>query len=170
MSARSYLRSITRSAHGRVDTRFSAFDLSDDHSYRGFLEAQATAFLPLEAALDRAGAGRLLSDWPQRRRADALKSDLTELGIQLPNEASAPDYLDEASIWGGLYVLEGSRLGGAVLRRSVGRHLPKAFLKPAPKGAWSAFVAELERNLYDRVILQRAGVSALNTFACFENL
>ncbi|GAA4743292.1 biliverdin-producing heme oxygenase [Sphingomonas daechungensis] len=170
MSARSYLRSITRPAHDRVDALFSAFDLSDDRSYADFLAAQAAAFLPIEEALEKAGAARLLQDWPQRRRSDALRADLAALSRPLPTRARAPDYADEASIWGGLYVLEGSRLGGAVLRKDVGEHLPKSFLSPSPKGSWAAFVAELERNLYGSVVLHRAGVSALNTFACFENL
>ena len=170
MSAREYLRSITRDAHDRVDARFSAFDLSTTEGYADFLGAQAAAFLPIEAALDRAGAGDLLPDWAERRRSDALKSDLAALGRAVPDVNGAPQYPDEASVWGGIYVLEGSRLGGNILRKGVAKDLPKAFLTPAAKGSWGKFVAALERNLYDRVVLQRAGLSAVETFACFENL
>ncbi len=170
MSARAYLRAITRDAHDRVDSRFSAFDLSKAHDYAEFLAAQAAAFLPIEEALDRAGAAEVLSDWPERRRGHALKSDLALLGRDLPSATSVPDYSDEAAIWGGIYVLEGSRLGGNVLRKSVAADLPKLFLASSSKGSWASFVAALERNLYDRVVLHRAGLSAVNTFACFENL
>lgn len=170
MSARAYLRAITRDAHDRVDLRFSAFDLSTADDYGEFLAAQASAFIPIEEALDRAGAAELLSDWPERRRSHALKSDLAALDRELPDAACAPDYTDEAAIWGGIYVLEGSRLGGNVLRKSVAADLPKSFLASPEKGSWPSFVATLERNLYDRVVLHRAGLSAVNTFACFENL
>jgi len=170
LSAREYLRSITRDVHDRVDARFSAFDLSTVDGYADFLDAQAAAFLSVEEALDRAGAGDLLPDWPDRRRSDALKSDLAALGRGVPDGNAAPDYPDEASMWGGIYVLEGSRLGGKILRKGVAKELPKSFLDPPAKGSWGKFIAALERNLYDRVVLQRAGFSAVETFACFENL
>jgi heme oxygenase len=170
LSAREYLRAITRDAHDRVDARFSTFDLSTLGGYADFLAAQAAAFLPIEAALDRAGAGDLLPDWLDRRRSGALKADLAALGRSSPEVATAPAYADEASVWGGIYVLEGSRLGGNVLRKGVAKELPKSFLAPPAKGSWGKFVAALERNLSDRVVLQRAGLSAVKTFACFENL
>jgi heme oxygenase len=169
LSARSYLREITRDAHDRVDSRFSAFDLSAEADYAEFLAAQAMAFLPIEEALDRAGAAGLLPDWPERRRSEALKSDLAALGRPIPDAATSPGYPDEAAIWGGMYVLEGSRLGGNVLRKTVAAGLPNAFLAAPSKGSWTSFVAALERNLHDRVVLQRAGLSAINTFACFED-
>ena len=169
MSARAYLRAITRDAHDRVDAGFSAFDLSTVEGYGNFLAAQAAAFLPVEAALDHAGAEELLPDWPQRRRGDALRSDLAHLGRNLPDLVTPPDFSDAASAWGGLYVLEGSRLGGAVLHKAVGADFPTSFLNPPQeKGLWRQFVAAVERNLYQDVLLERAGAGAIRTFACFE--
>ena len=169
MKARTYLRSVTREAHDRVDSKLSAFDLSDADGYADFLASQAAAFLAVEAALDQAGAAALLPDWQERRRSHALISDLVKLGRDVPVAALAPNYDDEASIWGGLYVIEGSRLGGAVLRKSVPQAFPQTFLGSGAKGAWPALVAELERNLDDDVVLRRAGSSAVDTFACFES-
>jgi len=169
LSARAYLRAITRDAHDRVDAGFSKFDLSTVEGYADFLVAQAAAFLPVEAALDRAGAEELLPDWPQRRRGDALKSDLERLGRDVPEPMTPPDFSDAASVWGGLYVLEGSRLGGAILHKAVGADFPTSFLDPPQeKGLWRQFVAAVERNLYQDVLLERAGVGAIRTFACFE--
>jgi heme oxygenase len=169
LSARAYLRAITRDAHDRVDAGFSAFDLTSIEFYADFLVAQAAAFLPVEAALDRAGAAELLPDWQQRRRSDALKSDIAALGRSLPDPIQPPFYADAAAVWGGLYVLEGSRLGGAMLNKVAGPAFPRSFLAPpAEKGLWRQFVVAVERNLYDRVGLERAGQSAIHTFACFE--
>ncbi len=171
MKARAYLRDVTREAHERVDSKLSGFRLSDAEEYADFLAVQAAAFIPVEAALDRAGAGRLLPDWDQRRRSEALLADLAALGRAGPATNGSPVYDDDAAVWGGLYVIEGSRLGGAVLRKSVPANFPQSFLAPqsSRNSGWPTFVAALETNLYQHVALQRAGSSAIATFACFEH-
>ena len=170
MKARAYLRDVTREAHERVDSKLSAFRLSSADEYADFLALQAAAFIPVEAALDRAGAGRLLPDWEQRRRSEALLADLAALGRPAPAANGSPAYTDDAAIWGGLYVIEGSRLGGAMLRKSVPADFPQAFLSPqqSRNSSWPAFVVAMERSLYEDPALQRAGSSAIDTFACFE--
>ena len=171
MKARAFLRDVTREAHERVDSRLSVFRLSDAEEYADFLALQAAAFIPVEAALDRAGASRLLPDWDQRRRSEALIADLEALGRPAPIANGAPAYADDAAIWGGLYVIEGSRLGGAMLRKSVPADFPQAFLSPqqSRNSSWPKFVAAMERSLYEDPALQRAGSSAIDTFACFEH-
>jgi len=171
LKARAYLRDVTRDAHERVDSKLSGFRLSDADDYADFLALQAAAFIPVETALDRAGAGRLLADWDQRKRGEALLADLAALGRPAPAIDGSPDYADDAAIWGGLYVIEGSRLGGAVLRKSVPQDFPQAFLSPqqSRNSSWPAFVAAMERSLYGDPALQRAGSSAIDTFACFEH-
>lgn len=147
----------------------STFDLTSAAGYADFLAVQAAAFLSVEAALDEGGAAEVLPDWPQRRRSEALVADLTALGRAVPDLVTPPDFDDEARLWGGLYVLEGSRLGGAVLRKSVPPELPRSFLaSPSKSAGWPSFVAVLERKLYGDPALQRAGSSAIETFACFE--
>jgi heme oxygenase len=170
LKARAYLRDVTREAHERVDSKLSGFRLSDADDYAEFLAVQAAAFIPVEAALDRAGAARLLPDWDERRRSDALLADLAALGRPAPVTNGSPVYDDEAAVWGGLYVIEGSRLGGLVLRKSVPADFPQAFLSPqeSRNSSWPAFVAAMERSLYEDPALQRAGSSAIDTFACFE--
>ena len=171
MKARAYLRDVTREAHERVDSKLSGYRLSDVDEYADFLAVQAAAFIPVEAALDRAGAGRPLSDWDQRRRSEALLADLAVLGRLAPFTNGSPAYDDDAALWGGLYVIEGSRLGGLVLRKSVPAEFPQAFLSPqeSRNSSWPAFVAAMERSLYEDPALQRAGSSAIDTFACFEH-
>ncbi|MEO5640700.1 MAG: heme oxygenase, partial [Sphingomicrobium sp.] len=69
---------------------------------------------------------------------------------------------------GGLYVLEGSRLGGTMLARSVGPGLPQHFLGSAPPpGGWKGLITLLEQHLITDDQRQRAGRSAIRTFDCF---
>lgn len=169
MSVRFALRELTREAHDRVDALLSRFDLTDRDQYGDFLSVQAAAFLPVEAALDAAGAADLLADWPQRRRGDALRADLAALGRPVPNPIAPPSYSGAPAIWGGMYVLEGSRLGGAMLHKTVPDDFPGRFMAPPPdRTLWPRFLEELERNNDADVLRQRAGASAIATFACFE--
>jgi heme oxygenase len=169
LSAHAALKAATRKAHDQLDAHFSGYDLAEPGDYARFLTAHAAAFLPIEDALDRAGAARLLADWPTHRRRDALVADLDEMGLAIPVPVGPPPYADDEALLGGLYVIEGSRLGGAVLTRAVGDGLPRRFLSaPQEKGRWRRFIATLDQFLYPGRSLSRAGDAALATFACFE--
>ncbi|MBX4959269.1 biliverdin-producing heme oxygenase [Rhizobium lentis] len=145
MSLRSVLRAQTADCHAEVDKLFGTFDLSSNVQYRTFLRAHARVVPAAENALDEAGVVRLLPDWPERRRAQLLLADIGELGDRLPERLPAPALHDEAALWGALYVLEGSKLGGAVLARSVPDPLPSRYLTPrGPKGAIRIFMDRLE--------------------------
>jgi len=96
-----------------------AFDLSCRAGYVAFLSATERALRTLEPAVE-ARALRLLPDWPERRRLAAVRCDLMQLGLALPDPpAPAPDGSGDWAAWGILYVLEGSRLGNRYLRRIV---------------------------------------------------
>ena len=169
MSARSALRSATRAAHERVDAAFAAHDLAALPAYGRFLQAQAAALLPVERALGSAGADALAEAWDEHRRAPLLIADLAALELAPGPFVTPPAYASDAHLAGGLYVIEGSRLGGAVLRRQVPGAFPSAFLsaRQAP-GRWPRFVANLDRLLYSPQRVESAIEAALATFACFE--
>ena len=168
MSPHSDLKAATRAAHDRVDSSFAAYDLASEADHRRFLERHAAAFLPIEQALTNAGAERLIVGWTDNRRSAALLADLADLGMDVPEPLSPPSYDSDAAIFGGAYVLEGSRLGGSVLRRSVAPGLPRRFLDSVhPPGRWREFVAKLNQSLYESASLRRATDSALDTFALF---
>lgn len=168
MSAHAYLRVATRAAHDQVDSLLSGFDLGQRKDYAVFLRIQATAFLPVELALDEAGARSLVADWPDRRRSALLKADLDALQIASPPALAPPNFAGSDAILGGLYVLEGSRLGGTMLARSVGDGLPRRFLGAAPlRGGWKGLIALLEQHLTSDVQRERAAKSAILTFDCF---
>ena len=166
-SARFVLKAATAAAHDRVDTLFSRFDLIDPVDYGRFLQAQAGAFLGVEAALDAAGAERVLADWPQRRRASAVRDDLSALGLPLPDAVAVPDILGDAAILGAAYVLEGSRLGGAMLVRTVPDTSPKSFLTPGNPLLWRAFVAILDERLSSEDERADAATTASAVFDIF---
>ncbi len=169
MSAHAQLRSATSDAHDRVDARFSALDLGDRDDYAAFLAAHARAFVPLEQALTAAGAADLLDDWDESLRAPSLLADLDALGVAPPTLATAPTFADEAETIGALYVLEGSRLGGAVLRTSVPADLPSRFLSHRPPGGhWRRVIAMMERKLYSDAMREAAARGAMKAFALFE--
>ena len=130
MTARAALKAATRDAHERVDAAFGAHDLATRAGYARFLLGQAAALAPIEQALTEAGAALLIEAWQEHRRAPLLTADLTALGLASPSPLPAPRFADEAELAGGLYVLEGSRMGGAMLRRAVPDCFPSASFRP----------------------------------------
>jgi heme oxygenase len=169
VTARAHLRAATAEAHERVDGLFTGYDLSDQARYGDFLVAQAAAFLPAEAAVSGGDIGTILPDWTARLRSALLLADLEELGRTAPPILSAPALTSPAALLGAAYVLEGSRLGGAYLRRAVPKELPVRFLAaPQPRGAWRDFLARLDRELAGDAALHGATQSALAIFRLFE--
>ncbi|MDB5720422.1 MAG: hypothetical protein JWP15_1040 [Alphaproteobacteria bacterium] len=168
MSVRAALRDATAPAHEEVDGIFSRFDLSRPGSYRRFLRAQASALLPVESALDQAGAGEVLDDWPSRRRARSLRDDLAALGAAPPASVDPPVFSGPPAVLGGLYVLEGSRFGGTLLSRSVPPGMPRAFLGARSYPLrWRKLLEEMERLLYRHDQVAAAVEAAVAVFACF---
>ena len=168
MSAHSILRAATRAAHDRVDALFGDLDLTRPADYREFLTAQAAAFLPAEAALDAAGAARLFPGWGQTHRSHLLRADLEALGLAVPAPIAAPEMASVAAVAGAAYVLEGSRLGGAILARRVPANGSCRFLSAThPPGQWKVFLSRLELLLQTDVERRNAVTSAERMFGVF---
>lgn len=170
MTARAALRAATKEAHERVDAAFSRFDLASEAGYRRFLLAQAGGFLPVEGALDSGGAERVLHDWPERRRGHLLRADLAALNVTPPEPfCSSPFISIKASMLGAIYVLEGSRLGGAVLKRAVPNLFPRRFLEARQAaGSWRKLLQALDDLLIRPNDLDAAVAAAKEVFARFE--
>lgn len=130
-SAVAELRRATAASHDAVDAAFGAHDLSDRAAYRAFLLAHARALPAAEAAMAALDFAHTLSP-----RTPLLAADLAALGEPMP--APLPFAVeDDAARWGVLYVVEGSRLGGAMLAKQVPAGLPKAYLAAVhPSGQW----------------------------------
>lgn len=145
MSLRTALRAGTSDCHADVDQIFGRFGLGREAEYRAFLSAHARAVPAVEIALEKAGIERLIPDWSERRRRGLLSDDLSAMNVPLPPALDAPPMQDDAALLGAVYVLEGSKLGGAMLAKAVGKGLPSAYLSPfGPKGGMKAFMDMLD--------------------------
>lgn len=166
---RAALRAGTAAAHDRVDRLFSRLDLAVEEDYRLFLLAQAAAFLPIEDRLDAAATVDVVPDWMSRRRAHLLRADLCALGAEEPVRIPSPPLESPAAKLGAIYVLEGSRLGGAVLKRTLAETSPRSFLAaPQNHGSWRKLLESLDMFLYRSDRLDAAMTAAKEVFQNFE--
>jgi heme oxygenase len=169
VSARAALRAGTAAEHDRVDRLFSHFNLAHGEDYRRFLLAQAAAFLPIEERLDTSGTAELVPDWGSRRRAHLLRADLSELGTDEPTPIPPPLLESPGAQLGAVYVLEGSRLGGALLKRRLAETAPSSFLSaPQNGGSWRKLLETLDMFLYQSDRLDAAMTAAKEVFQNFE--
>lgn len=149
-SLRNILRDATSADHARLDARLGAFDLHSHEGYRRFLEINAAALLPLEAALVAGGVRRLLPDWDARARTRAIEADLAAFGGKA-SPLHEPVLSERFALLGTLYVLEGSRLGAAYLLRHVRQAADPAIAAAtefldhgAGRKLWPSFLTVLE--------------------------
>jgi heme oxygenase (biliverdin-IX-beta and delta-forming) len=168
-SAHQMLRDATREAHERVDAAFGHFDLQHRASYRDFLTAHAQALLPIETWLDAHAAATLISDWPRRKRGDALLADLAAIGGDPPSLTAFACEPTPQGMMGVVYVVEGSRLGGRYIARQLHPDSPRRYLDAdqAP-GKWQLFLSQLDDFLYEDASRTRAVCGALLAFDRFE--
>lgn len=130
------LREETRSDHARAEATFAMGDWSSSrHRYQALLTVLLSFYGPAERRL------RMGHDWERlcpridvraRERAHLLTRDLARLGVEADRPVVASARVDPLTTGlGWLYVLEGSRLGGAFIARaataSLGEDLPVAF-------------------------------------------
>jgi heme oxygenase (biliverdin-IX-beta and delta-forming) len=159
VSAVRRLRAETAAAHEAVDAAYGGFALADPVSYAAFLRAHARALPAVEQAL----AGWALPTW--RPRTEALAADLADLGVPAPEPYAMSRPGEAAAAWGMLYVIEGSRLGGAMLERQVAAGLPRRYLASRHlPGEWRALLAALDAAATDDAWTERAVTAARATF------
>ena len=175
-SPRAQLKAATAAAHQQLDALFSRFDLTEPNAYRGFLAVHATVVPRCEATLAASDATSLVPDWPDRIRTPALARDLAAIGGQASKPPSIATPIEPAAAFGMMYVLEGSRLGGAVLARRV-QNNPDPRCREATSylrhGAgltlWPSFIARLETADCVRTSIEVAIASAITTFGLFSD-
>ena len=154
----------TRDAHDAVDAAFGGFDLAGPADYRAFLTAHARALPAAEARMRSLAFARTLSP-----RTPLLAADLATLGEAMPAALPLAEG-DDAAAWGTLYVVEGSRLGGAMLARGVPADWPASYLRAVhPPGQWRAIRAATDAAAANRdgEWHERLVAAALETFALY---
>jgi heme oxygenase (biliverdin-IX-beta and delta-forming) len=157
------LRDSTRNEHALLDRLLLRLDLSKPSDYRAFLTIHAAALLSLR------------TDWRAKDSEDieqmlrCLQTDLGTLGTPMRETAiPARAPLNLCTGFGTAYVIRGSRLGAAFLRRGVAGTLSTLYLDFVPALSWAQFLAELESvaevaNGTDEAV--RAARSTFNVFA-----
>ena len=169
LTVASTLRNETRPEHVRTEAAFAGFDLSTHRGYALFLQAQASAFLAVERSLEVAGVGAVIDDWADRRRSALLRADLAELEVGDVTLQPPPSFDCDAHLVGGVYVLEGSRLGGKLLRTQVPSNAPVRFLSAAGEpGSWRTFLHSLDHRLSGPSDIRLAVEAARRVFHSFE--
>ena len=158
------LRAATASDHDTVDAGFGRYDLSDAGEYRAFLIAHAKALPAVEAWLEEiAGLA------PVRSRRDALAADLAALGEAMPAPMTFDLAPSAAAGWGAMYVVEGSRLGGIMLSRSVPAGMPSAYLGAKHlSGEWRALLAAIDDQPADQAWVDQAIIGAKAAFDLYR--
>jgi heme oxygenase len=170
------LRAATAHLHAELDTCLAPLIKHGDAGYARFLLRTAAALLPLEEALERANVATLLPDWSLRSRTQSIRVDLAELMLCDPPLLPPPEIRGEASKFGMLYVLEGSRLGARVLLceaqarlsptvRAATRYLSHGQGQPL----WPTFLQRLEASPHVRCDPEQAAQGARAAFLLFLN-
>ncbi len=162
-TATTALRAATAPDHQAVDAAYGGFALGTREGYRGFLTAHARILPLAERLLD---PGALVPGWVGR--TDALLADLAALDAPVPAPLDFRPVDGEAARWGAIYVIEGSRLGGAFLARSVPPELPSAYLgaRHGP-GAWKALLGRLDEAVVGADAISEAAAGARAMFDAY---
>jgi heme oxygenase len=156
------LRAATRNDHASIDRMLLAFDLKRPEDYRLFLT------IHLEALLALRGAWRQQDSEDFEKMLRCLDTDLGTSGA--PRQAMPLQTCRPASIGAGLgvaYVIRGSRLGAAVLRRGVAKTLATAYLDYVPTLSWAEFLVQLDSTAADSNGTAEAIRAARSTFNVF---
>jgi heme oxygenase len=145
------LREATQADHRRLESRIDVLGrIATCDGRRGLIARFHALHVDGEAAMTPWLAGLDGLDFAARRRSPALKRDLAAVGgATLPSEPIPVGGVGEAL--GLMYVLEGSTLGGRVIRKQVaargGDMAGLSFLDPYGDGVgerWRSFLAVLE--------------------------
>lgn len=149
-------------------------------SYRSYLQVLHAWLL---------GLPDLHLDWPEDLksqwrlslpiRLDWLTEDLQSLGVESVSQPRIkPSWAEPATsdaVWGMLYVVEGSALGGRVLARQLAdSHLPTRYLdghRDQTGAYWSSFLSRLEQGVQwsDPRVLEVCLLGAQRAFAALAS-
>lgn len=133
-------------------------------------------YKPLEEQLDQFAMNEVLPDYDQRRKAQLILDDLHQLGQEeahLPLCTNLPSIQNRDEALGALYVLEGSTLGGPVIKKILQRNLQRqeeegfsffAGYREKTQERWEAFKMELENHSLGNRDSSRVAAAASDTF------
>lgn len=175
------LRRATRAIHGELESRLPLGrpDLTRE-DYRELVRRFHGFIVPLEREIVSCpGVGGPEFDYRERLKQPALEADLAALDLsdraKLADAADLPRLETVEDVYGCLYVIEGSTLGGQVISRSLREHLD---IHPENGGAyfsgygsqtgvrWKEFLARLaevaERGGADQEAITQSAVATFH--------
>lgn len=148
------LRAATAAAHSELDSRLNVIDRLSTLNGR---RAMVPRYYRMHRSAEQAAWSWLESiqelDLPARGRLPLLTADLEALGVASPAEGGeAMAFGSHAEALGLLYVLEGSTLGGRMIRKAIGARESDltglSFLDPYGSSTgvrWRDFLKVMER-------------------------
>lgn len=168
---RSYLRAQTRPEHDALDTAMSRFDLETERGYRAFLATNLLAWSCLAGHWESFLAETLRTDAPDY--CALLEQDLAELGSDNANGLPPISPPHIACPGGMAYVLAGSRMGMATIRKrpNWGARTGRArrFVEDrAGPNLFRTVIAHLESLPQDKASRAASAESATLTFDIFR--
>ncbi|ANT61048.1 hypothetical protein AYJ57_12135 [Salipiger sp. CCB-MM3] len=158
---RDALRSATSAPHARLDGQLAGLDLTDPRARRDFCDVQRRGFSRLGEACH----------WHAAEASDALIATLRALDVDLgrPLERSGPGRDLPLHSDAVAYLLLGSQLGAAMLRRSMPEPPERGyFALPPARGAWRALCQRLSAQPARCPEAQRVLRDAIRAFSIFE--
>lgn len=176
------LRAATGDMHERLDQSINAAAAFDSiAAYGRFVQMQWVFHAEIAPLYGDAALQAVLPGLPERQRLTLVAADLFDLDlapIVEPEARFADVRIDTAEALGWLYVVEGSNMGAALLRKAVARlglsdefgarHLAPAAAGPAAH--WRDFTAALDAAELDEAGEQRAVQGARDAFTRVERL
>ncbi|MBC7501663.1 MAG: biliverdin-producing heme oxygenase [Herminiimonas sp.] len=125
------LKAATSSRHAALERRFPLLDPNMSiASYRQFIQWLFGFYAPLETQLMSVSSWEAIGlDYRPRQKTPRLRQDLLILGdtdtiiAALPHCDHLPPLMNEAQLWGCLYVIEGATLGGQIIMKHLHSNL-----------------------------------------------
>ncbi|KAA5532210.1 biliverdin-producing heme oxygenase [Taibaiella lutea] len=122
------LKSKTATNHQQLEKKmiYSIRMMRDANDYASLLQLFYSYFGGLEHLIKLHINTDILPDYAKRRKADQLASDLLALSAPVPSLAEAeylPEITNDAQALGATYVIEGSTLGGQIIKKILGKQL-----------------------------------------------
>ena len=170
------IREKTRGLHDRVEASFDLTQmLSSRVAYRSLLQAYLGIYRPFELE----GQQRF-PHLVNPHKTSLIVRDLEVLGMtdqeirQIPECSSLPDLMEPDRLFGALYVINGSSLGGQIICRQVesclgiDKHTGASFFHGDGErtgSVWRAFLYDLQQLVLSA---DQAAEGACEMFALFE--
>lgn len=175
------LRNATRPTHEELDAAMLPYirNIRSAEAYCKLLAAFYGFFTPVYEQINAYLQTSYLPDYNTRRKPEDIVTNLSRLSCPVPVSDHAkhlPSITNNASAFGALYVMEGSTLGGLMIKKMLAEQtgLPDEQLSffagygKATRERWNGFIAALNSIAQNEEEEQAAVEAASQTFSCFK--